>query len=289
MKKLLFLLPLMILTHLCFAYPIPKPFPPFRIADNLYFVGNTFQASYLIVTSKGNILINSDVEENVPMLKASIEKLGFKFNDIKILLISHAHSDHAAGSAMIKEKTGAVYMVMEQDVSAVESGGKTDFQYGEKSSSPYLYPPTKVDVQLHDGDKVTLGDTVLIAHLTPGHSKGSTTWTMHVTENGKKYNAVITGSTSVNPGYQLVHNTEYPNIAEDYKHTFQLLKSLPCDIFLGAHGGFYALEKKYGLMKTSTYNPYIDPAGYKKYVTHAEHEFYQEFEKQRSRHEVKIG
>lgn len=279
----------MIVANLCSAYPQQKPFPPFRIADNLYFIGNAYQASYLIVTPKGNILINSDFEQNVPLLKKSIEKLGFKFSDIKILLISHAHSDHAAGSALIKEKTGAVYMVMQQDVSAVESGGKTDFQYGERSPSPDIYPSTKVDVQLHDGDKVTLGDTVLIAHLTPGHSKGNTTWTMRVRENGKTYNAVITGSTSVNPGYQLVHNTSYPNIAEDYQHTFQLLKSLPCDIFLGAHGGFYALEKKYELMKKGIYNPFIDPVGYKKYVAHAEHEFYEEFEKQRSRDKAKIG
>ena len=163
-----------------------EPFPPFRIADNLYYVGSKGLANYLVTTPQGNILINSDLEANVPLIEASIEKLGFKFKDTKILLINHAHWDHDAGSAMIKEMTGATYMVMDADVPVVESGGKTDFEY---SSSPTtLYRPTKVDRVLHDGDEVKLGGTVLVAHLTPGHTKGCTTWTMQVTERGKTYN-----------------------------------------------------------------------------------------------------
>src|SRR5256885_11290023 len=169
-----------------------EPFTPFRIAGNLYYVGSKGLANYLITTSEGNILINSDLEANVPMIAASIEKLGFKFKDTKILLISHAHWDHDAGSAKIKKMTGASYMVMDADVSVVESGGRTDFQYGNRPD--FLYPPAKVDRVLHDGDKVTLGRTVLVAHLTPGHTKGCTTWTLSVTEGGKTYNVVIVGS-----------------------------------------------------------------------------------------------
>src|SRR5256885_6772658 len=169
-----------------------EPFPPFRIAGNLYYVGSKGLANYLVTTSEGNILINSDLEANVPMIAASIEKLGFKFKDTKILLISHAHWDHDAGSAKIKKMTGASYMVMDADVSVVESGGRTDFQYGNRPD--FLYPPAKVDRVLHDGDKVTLGRTVLVAHLTPGHTKGCTTWTLSVTEGGKTYNVVIVGS-----------------------------------------------------------------------------------------------
>jgi len=153
-----------------------EPFPPFRIAGNLYYVGTKGLANYLVTTPQGNILINSDLEANVPMIEASIEKLGFKFKDTKILLISHAHWDHDAGSAKIKEMTGASYMVMDADVPVVESGGKSDFQYG--NSPRFLYPPAKVDRVLHDGDEVRLGGAVLVAHLTPGHTKGCTTWTM---------------------------------------------------------------------------------------------------------------
>jgi metallo-beta-lactamase class B len=256
-----------------------EPFPPFRIAGNLYYVGSKGLANYLVTTPQGNILINSDLEANVPMIEASIEKLGFKFKDTKILLISHAHWDHDAGSAKIKEMTGASYMVMDADVPVVESGGRMDFQYGSNPS--FLYPATKVDRVLHDGDEVRLGGAVLVAHLTPGHTKGCTTWTMKVTEGGKTYDVVIIGSPNVNPGYKLIHNDSYPQIAEDYERMWRVLKSLPCDIFLGAHGGYFGLEEKYPLMKDGGTNPFIDRGGYKKYVAQKEQEFRTELEKQR--------
>ena len=255
-----------------------EPFPAFRIAGNLYYVGSKGLASYLITTPQGNILINSDLESNVSMIAASIEKLGFKFKDTKVLLISHAHWDHDAGSAKIKEMTGARYMVMDADVPVVESGGKGDFQYGNSPSS--LYPPTKVDRVLHDGDEVTLGGAVLVAHLTPGHTKGCTTWAMKVTEGGKTYNAVIIGSPNVNPGYQLIHNNNYPQIAQDYERMWAVLKSLPCDIFLGAHGGYFGLEEKYPLLKDGSANPFIDPSGYKNFVAQKEQDFHTELAKQ---------
>ena len=264
------------------ANPDPgKPIPPFRIAGNLYFVGNTFAANYLIVTSQGNILINSDYEADVPMIKANIEKLGFRFTDTKILLISHAHADHSGGSALIKKEAGAKYMVMDSDVPNAESGGKTDFQYGNSRDPDNFYQPTKVDRVLHDGDQVKLGNAVLTAHLTPGHTKGCTTWTMKVGEKGKNYNVVIVGGPFVNPGYKLTHNAAYPNIAEDYKHMFKVLKSLPCDIFLGAHGMYFELNKKYSLMKNGHKNPFVDPAGYKKFIALKEKDFYIALEKAR--------
>ena len=257
-----------------------EPFPAFRIADNLYYVGSKGLANYLVTTPQGNILINSDLESNVPMIEASIEKLGFKFKDTKVLLISHAHWDHDAGSAKIKQMTGASYMVMDADVPVVESGGKSDFQYGDGPS--FLYPPTKVDRVLHDGDEVRLGGTVLVAHLTPGHTKGCTTWAMKVTESGKTYNVVIIGSPNVNPGYKLIHNNNYPQIAEDYERMWSVLKSLPCDIFLGAHGGYFGLEEKYPRKKQGGMNPFIDPGGYKKFVAQKEQEFRTELAKQTS-------
>jgi metallo-beta-lactamase class B len=256
-----------------------EPFPPFRIAGNLYYVGSKGLANYLVTTPQGNILINSDLEANVPLIEASIEKLGFKFKDTKILLISHAHWDHDAGSATIKEMTGAAYMVMDGDVPVVESGGKSDFAYGNSPTT--LYRPTKVDRVLHDGDEVRLGGTVLVAHLTPGHTKGCTTWTMQVTDRGKTYNVVIVGSPNVNPGYKLTGNTSYPQIAEDYERMWRVLKSLPCDIFLGAHGSYFGLEEKYPLLKEGSVIPFVDPSGYKNYIAQREQDFRTELARQK--------
>ena len=257
-----------------------EPFPPFRIAGNLYYVGSKDLASYLVATPRGLILINSDLETSVPLIRASVEKLGFKFSDIRILLISHAHWDHDGGSAAIKAITGATYMVMEGDVSVVESGGKTDFQYGNQPTS--LYPPTKVDRVLHDGDEVKLGGTTLVAHLTPGHTKGCTTWTMKVEDAAKTYDVVIVGSPNVNEGYKLVNNPAYPEIASDYERTFRVLKSLPVDIFLGAHGSYFDLQTKYARMKEGASAPFVDPAGYKRYITDREEAFRKELAKQKA-------
>jgi metallo-beta-lactamase class B len=257
-----------------------EPFPPFRIAGNLYYVGSKGLASYLVATPRGHILINSSLEANVPLIRTSVEKLGFKFGDVKILLISHAHWDHDAGSAMIKQLTRAKYFVMDADVPVVESGGKTDFQYG--NTPAFLYQPTKVDRVLHDGDEVKLGTTVLVARLTPGHTKGCTTWTLKVSEAGKTYDAVIIGSPNVNPGYKLVNNARYPKIAEDYERTFRVLKSLPCDLFLGAHGNYFDMETKYAQMKEGAGNPFIDPEGYQKFVAQKEQDFRTELAKQRA-------
>jgi metallo-beta-lactamase class B len=257
-----------------------EPFPPFRIAGNLYYVGSKGLANYLITTPRGHILINSDLEASVPLIRASVEKLGYKFTDIRILLISHAHWDHDAGSAAIKTLTGAKYMVMDADVPVVESGGKADFQYGNQPAS--LYPPAKVDRVLHDGDEVKLGDVTLVARLTPGHTKGCTTWTMKVTEAGKTYDVVIVGSPNVNPGYRLVGNTSYPEIASDYERTFQVLKTLPVDIFLGAHGNYFDLSAKYARLTEGAVTPFIDPAGYRSYVADRENAFRMELAKQRA-------
>ena len=255
-----------------------NPFPPYRIIGNVYYVGSQGLASYLITTKEGHILINSSLESSVPLIRESIEKLGFKFGDVKILLISHAHWDHCAGSASIKELTGAKYMVMDADVPEIEAGGKGNFQYGDSPTS--RYQPTKVDRVLHDGEVVKLGDAVLTAHLTPGHTKGTTTWTMKVKEGNKTYNVVIIGSPNVNAGYKLVNNALYPQIASDYERMFRVLKLLPCDVFLGAHGNYYGMEAKYARMKEHAANPFIDPEGYRSYVAEREQTFRAELAKQ---------
>jgi metallo-beta-lactamase class B len=257
-----------------------EPFPPHKIIANIYYVGSKDLASFLMTTPQGHILINSNLEGSVPSIKENIERLGFRFSDIKILLISHAHFDHCAGSALIKQMTGAKYMVMQGDVPVVEDGGHSDFQY--RHSSGMFFKPAKVDRILHDGDEVRLGDVVLTAHLTAGHTKGCTTWTLQVRGDGKVYNVVIVGSPNVNPGYKLVHNSRYPQIAHDYEHTFEVLKSLPCDIFLGAHGSYYGMDTKFGRIGKTVSNPFVDPTGYKDYVADREQAFRSELAKQQA-------
>lgn len=254
-----------------------EPFPAHRMIGNIYYVGSRGLASYLITTPAGHILINSNLITSVPLIRENIKKLGFRFSDVKILLISHAHLDHDGGSAEIKKLTGAKYMVMDADAGVVESGGKSDFQYGKDAT--LLYPKTKVDRVLHDGDEVKLGDATLTAHKTAGHTRGCTTWSLRASEAGKIYDVVIVGSPNVNPGYKLVNNALYPEIADDYAHGFRVLKSLTCDVFLGAHGSYYGMEEKYAKSSGGT-NPYIDPEGYKTYVAEREQAFLSELQKQ---------
>jgi len=251
---------------------------PFRVIGNVYYVGSKDLASYLITTPQGLILINSSLTSSVPLIRKNVEALGFHFKDVKILLINHGHWDHAAGSAEIKRLTGAKYMVMDADVPLVESGGKDDFQYGKDVKSQF--PATKVDRVLHDGDEVKLGGVVLVAHKTPGHTKGCTTWTMTVQEDSTSYNVVIVGSPNVNTGYKLVGNAAYPTIARDYEETFRTLQSLPCDVFLGAHGSYFGMEAKFPRMKAGGVNPFVDPEGYKSYVAEREQAFRTELAKQ---------
>ena len=226
-----------------------KPFPPFKIMGNIYFVGTEDLGSFLITTPGGHILINSDYESTVPQLRTSVEKLGFKFTDIKILLGSHAHGDHMEGDALVKELTAAQVMVMDQDIPAISR----------------LTPkgkPHPIDRVIHDGEEVKLGGTTLVANLTPGHTKGCTTWTMKAQENGKSYDVAILGSIGVNANYVLVNNKTYPEIVEDYGKGFKVLRSLHVDVFLGAHAGFFGMAAKYEKRKEGAANPFIDPAGY---------------------------
>src|SRR3989475_11874141 len=207
------------------------PFAPHKIIGNIYYVGTTSLASFLVVTPQGHILINSTYERNVPIIQKSVEQLGFKFADVKILLGSHAHGDHQEGDALVKQLTGAQAMAMAEDVPALKNmkpGGKE-------------HP---IDRILRDGESVTLGGSTLVAHLTPGHTRGCTTWTMKVQDGGKTYDAVIIGSIGVqqnpnNPGY-IVDS----QIAEDFVRGFKVLRSLPCDVFLASHGRFYRLKDK---------------------------------------------
>jgi metallo-beta-lactamase class B len=255
-----------------------RSIPPFRIAGNLYYVGSEDLASYLIVTPKGNILINSTLAANVPLIQKNVRALGFRFSDIRILLISHAHYDHCGGSARIKQLTGAKYFVMDGDVPVVESGGKADYQYGR---DPTMYfAPSKVDRVLHDGDTVKLGETVLTAHLTAGHTRGTTTWTFDEVESGKTLHVVIVGGPNLNPRTKLVGNPVYPKIAADFQHGFAVMKSLPCDLFLGAHGSYFDVMEKLARIKNGEHDVFVDPSGYEAFIADREHAFDTELKRQ---------
>jgi len=225
------------------------PFTPHKIFGNLYYVGTRSLASFLITTPQGHILINSDYERNVPAVRQSIEALGFKYADIKILLGSHAHADHMEGDALVKELTGAQVMAMAEDVPALQAmkpGGK----------------PHPIDRVLHDGDKVELGGMTLTAHLTPGHTRGCTTWTFNVSEGNRTLSVLIIGSVGVNPGMKLVNNPDYPQIVQDFQRSFAFLRSQHPDIPLGSHPGMYNMNEKFAKIARGGPGPYVDPQGY---------------------------
>jgi metallo-beta-lactamase class B len=226
------------------------PFTPHKILGNLYYVGTRSLGSFLITTPQGHILINSDYERNVPAVRQSIEALGFKYTDIKILLGSHAHADHMEGDALVKELTGATVMAMAEDVPALQ------VMLGPNKR------PHPIDKVLHDGDKVELGGMTLVAHLTPGHTRGCTTWTFNVTEGGKTFSVLVIGSVGVNPGMKLVGNTEAPQIAQEFQRSFAFLRSQHPDIPLGSHPGMYSMNEKFAKLGRGGASPYVDPAGY---------------------------
>lgn len=244
-----------------------EPFPPFRIIGNVYYVGANDIASYLITTPAGHFLLNAGYEDTAPLIRDSIQKLGFHLNDVKILINGQAHFDHVAGQAALQEWTGAKIYSSARDAGVLESGGKTDPRFGKE----YIYPAVKVDHSFQDGEKITLADTTLVAHLTPGHTMGCTTWTMAVTDGGKRYDVVFVGGTSINPGVRLVDRPTYPGIADDYVRTFRVLRALKCDVFLGAHGGYYGMIAKRERQKQDPeVNPFIDPKGYQEFIDSAE-------------------
>ena len=248
------------------------PFRPFRIIGNIYYVGPSGISSFLITTPAGHILLDTGFEMTVPRIRDGIKQLGFRLEDIKIVLNSHAHLDHAGGDALMKRLTGAQIAMSEADAAMLAAGGTNDFTpYSREMIS---YPPAKADRLLHDGDLVTLGGTTLTCHLTPGHTKGCTTWTMDVTNDGKVYHVVFFGSTSILPHVPLTHNALYPGMVDDFTATYRKLNALPCDVFLAPHASFFGLEEKAArLTRGEKPNPFIDPAEFHRFLEGAEAKF----------------
>ncbi len=229
-------------------------------------MGESRHASFLITTAEGHILINSNYERNVPWIRESVEQLGFRFSDIKIVLGSHAHTDHMEGDARVKELTGAQVMALDLDVPALERirpGGK----------------PHPIDRVLHEFDRVTLGDTTLVARLTPGHTRGCTSWTTQTMEDGNTYDVVIMGCIGANGRIVLVNKEDYPEIADDFKRTYALLRSLDADVFMGSHNDHYNMVEKHAAIGRGP-NPFVDPEGYRHAIDNYEKVFNFKLEEQ---------
>lgn len=291
-RRLLAALALLFLPALARAQADPtsramnQPMAPFRIVGNVYYVGASDVTSYLITTPAGHILLDGGFVETAPQIAANIEKLGFKLSDVKVLLTSHAHYDHVGGLAELKRRTGASLAASAADALLLAAGGHGDFRFGDT----LVFPPVAADRILKDGDTVALGGTVMTAHLTPGHTPGNTTWTTTAVENGKTYAVAFMASLSINPGVVLLGNPKYPGIAGDYARSFQVLKALPCDVFLAPHGSFFDLQekaKRLAAPKTPNPapdpvpNPFVDPAGCRAYVARMERTYEEQLRREK--------
>ena len=242
-----------------------KPAKPHRIVGNVYYVGTTELSAFLLTTPRGHILIDTGFEQSVPVIKAGMQALGLKYEDIALLLNSQAHYDHAAGLALVKRETGARLEAMGDDAALLEAGGRNDFQFGNELT----FAPVKVDRVLKDGDRVELGGVTLTARHTPGHTKGATTFVTTVEEDGRRHEVVFATSLSVNPGTPLLKNPKYPGIVSDWEKTYAALKSLTPDVWLSSHARFFDMQGKSARAGQKP-NPYIDPDGYRRYVESSE-------------------
>ncbi|HEV2198691.1 MAG TPA: subclass B3 metallo-beta-lactamase [Bryobacteraceae bacterium] len=238
-----------------------KPFPPFKIIGNIYWVGTWDLSTYLITTSQGNILINTGFPETLKDIKSGVEQLGFKLSDTKILMSTHGHSDHVAAMAELKRMTGARMLMMEQDAVLLEDGGKSDFRFGDGVHQ--LYEPVKVDQRLKNGDKIKLGDVEITAHHHPGHTKGATSYSLTVRENGRDYRVLIANMPGINPGVTVSGMPKYPAIATDYARSFHDMKELQVDVWLASHAAQFNLHDKYKPGDAYDPNRFVDPQGYR--------------------------
>jgi metallo-beta-lactamase class B len=253
------------------------PVPPRRLVGNIYYVGAIGISSFLITTPAGHILLDTGFDETVPLIQRGVEQLGFKISDIKFILGSHAHADHTGGHAAMQRLTGAQIVSSAADAQLLADGGANDYSPFPKDLM--RYPPAKADRIVRDGDTVTLGGITMTARLTPGHTRGATTWTMQVADGGTSRYVVFFSSTSIVAGTSLVKRPAYPNIVQDYRATFARLTSLPCDIWFSPHGGQFAMTAKFAALERNEQpNPFIDPAGWQKLLATAEQDFLRQLE-----------
>jgi metallo-beta-lactamase class B len=258
-----------------------RSFPPFRIIGNIYWVGSYDLSTYLITTPQGHILINTGVGDTALRIKASVEQLGFKLSDTRILTTTQGHYDHVAGLAALKRMTGARLVVSEAEKELLESGGKLDFRFGDTPGAQF--EPVKVDSTFRDNDTIALGGAMLTAHHHPGHTKGSTSFTLNVQESGKMYRVVIANMPSINPGVTVSGMPNYPGIADDYARTFKAQKDMAIDVFLASHASQFKLHEKYKPGDPSNPDRFVDPQGFKAAVEELEKAYRDQLARERAR------
>jgi metallo-beta-lactamase class B len=247
-----------------------KPYKPFRIAGNLYYVGTYELACYLITTSKGNILINTGLASSATQIKKNIEALGFKFSDIKILLTTQAHYDHLGAMAAIKKQTGAIFMVNAKDAGVVSDGGQSDYAFGDTVS---LFAPVAIDRLLYDNDTISLGNMKLVMLHHPGHTKGSCSYVFTVKDKKRSYKILIANMPTIVTDKHFKEMTAYPEIATDYGKTLQQMKKLSFDIWVASHAGQFSLHDKH--TPADVYKPaaFFDRKGYDEYLEELQKEY----------------
>lgn len=255
-----------------------QPVKPFRIAGNVYYVGASDITSYLITDPRGHIIIDAGFIETVPQIVNNLRTLGFNPRDVRVLVNTQAHSDHAGGFRELKRITGARLLASREDGRQLERGGKGDFAWGDDGT----FPPVDVDGVVADHDTITVGNTKLVARITPGHTKGCTTWTVRTTHESKPVDLVFHCSSSV-PGYNLIDNANYPDIIADYRKSFDILDSLACDVPLSAHGSFFQLTAKMRKLEAGDRNAFIDPAGCRTLFGRARTAFETELQRQKAK------
>lgn len=229
---------------------------PFRIAGNLYSVGAGDETAFLIAGNQGMILLDAGPPDSAETVLANVAKLGFDPRRIRLLLNSQAHQDHAGGLAAIKARTGARMIASRADAIQLERGGRGDFAFGDE----LVFAPVKVDRIVADGETVRLGDIAITARLTPGHTKGCTTWTLPVRDGARTLQALFICGASA-PGYRLTDNRAYREIVRDFDSSFATWRRLPCQLFLGAHGSYFGMKGKRSAMAPGRANPFVDPGG----------------------------
>ena len=254
-----------------------RPFPGHRVIGNLYAVGTYDLAVFLVTSDEGHSLINTGLEDSTPLIRANIEALGFRLEDVRVLLQMQAHWDHTAALAQIKEAVGAEMWATAEDAPVLEDGGFSDPHFGGRQS----FQPVEVDRIIEDGEVLELGDARLTVMESPGHTAGSSSYLMTVNEGGREYSVVIANMGTINPGKRLVVDPTYPGVADDFAETFRRQKALDIDVWVAAHGGQYGLHDKYTAGQEYSPDTFVDPGGFLAAVERLEDLYLEQIEEER--------
>jgi metallo-beta-lactamase class B len=257
------------------------PVPPRHLVANIYYVGAAGVSSFLITSPAGHFLLDTGFADTVPIIQRGVQELGFRLADINYILSSHAHNDHVGGHARLQQLTGATIVASAEDARLLAAGGAND--YSPFPAELMRYTPVSAGRIVRDRETLTLGAVTMTAHLTPGHTRGATTWTLRISDKGQSHDVVFFSSTSIVDGTRLLHDPAYPTIVADYEATWARLRSLPCDIWFAPHGGQFAMAQKLERLELGAgSNPFIDPSGWKAVIAKGESDYRRQLETERT-------